>query len=92
MTARELIADRLPYLEMYTDFSSNYTREHIILLMKEYAKEKCLEAIRNTRYKAIEVINKHTVSNELTGEYKCNAAHACRDIQNIKNEDILSNI
>lgn len=49
-------------------------------LMKEFARIKCLEAIKNTRYAAIDVVCQDEVIDEV---------HA---IQNIPNKDVMPEI
>lgn len=53
--------------------------------MQEFARFKCLEAIKNTRYAAIEVIQ----NNFIDREDNVILLSVARDIHNIKNENIM---
>lgn len=63
-----------------------YTQTQIIEeAMKEYARIKCLEAIKNTRHKSVDIIlnNADRYINEDS------FASITRDIQNIPNQDVM---
>lgn len=53
-------------------------------LMKEYACIKCLEAIRNTRHKACEIMEEPVLENE-----EIDYEQIIRDVQNISNRDVM---
>lgn len=77
MTAQEYLIERnLWYTE---DNKIEITNEALATLMGQYAHHKCLEAINNTRYAAIEIVCQDEI---------IDTVHA---IQNIKNEDVLPN-
>lgn len=59
----------------FKELESEYTE-----YAKEYARIKCLEAIRNTRYAAIDIVCQDEVIDEV---------HA---IQNIPNQDVMPDI
>ena len=68
--------------EFYNSIRENKTLEEI---MKEYARIKCLEAIKNTRYRAADIVIEQLSNRNLTLEL-----NACtRDIQNIPNQDVM---
>ena len=54
--------------------------KEIVECMQEYARIKCLEAIKNTRYKAIEIVQ-ISIPNEINGP--------CSAIMNIPNEEVM---
>ncbi len=59
-----------------------------ITAMKEYARIKCLEAIKNTRYSACEIIEEDSYYLD-TLTLSINVQDALRKIQNIPNEDVM---
>lgn len=62
------------------DQSEEWSDEYFDEIM-EYARIKCLEAIKNTRHKACEIVNEY---------YDYNTTSFIEgEIQNIKNEDVL---
>lgn len=61
--------------------------EAIHLCMSEYARLKCLETARNTRYKAIEIL--HECFNHINWEDNLNLGFCERSIQNIRNQDVI---
>ena len=79
MTANEYLIERnLWYTE---DNKIEITNEALAILMSQYAHHKCLEAIRNTRHKAVDI---------LMEEYQqASVSYIANQIQNIKNEDVL---
>ena len=78
-------------LEKYKSKTDHYADqewydENVEKAMIEYANYKCLEAIRNTRYKAIEIVNEHQDS-QFDIDRILN--FIARDIQNIDNKDVI---
>lgn len=74
MTAEEFINQYWP-----DGFPSYFDNIGIQDMMCQFAELKCKEAIRNTRYKAIEIyLEQHEDEQGVT-----------RDIQNIHNQDVL---
>lgn len=69
---------RLKGFEQISDFGVDVLAE----MMKEYARIKCLEAIRNTRYKAQDCLMNYQIGDEIVMEL-------LRDIQNIPNQDVM---
>lgn len=57
-------------------------------LMKEYARIKCLEAIRNSRYAAIDIIQDESYHTG-AGFAECNVEDTIKRIQNIPNQDVM---
>ena len=57
--------------------------------LQQYAHIKCLEAIKNTRYQAIDIIT-HDISSQFNMPVEENDVHALiRNIQNIPNQDVM---
>lgn len=79
MTAEE-------YLK-HKNFSFDF--ETILFLCQEYARIKCLEAIRNVRHKACEIVLEHQDS-QFDVDRILNFIE--RDIQNIPNQDVMPEI
>lgn len=65
--------------EFYNTIKENKTLEEIMI---EFARIKCLEAIRNTRYKAQDCLMNYQIGDEIVMEL-------LRDIQNIPNQDVM---
>lgn len=63
--------------KVYSPDSGEDIFEYIERAMQEYARIKCLEVIRNTRYAAIDIVCQDEVIDEV---------HA---IQNIPNQDVM---
>lgn len=63
-----------------------YTKPEIIKAMQEYARIKCLEAIKNTRHKACEIVLDHQDS-QFDVDRILNFIE--RDIQNIPDKEIM---
>lgn len=82
MTAEELLQ---PY---YYPSSGKVDYQGAIKAMKEYARIKCLEAIKNTRYSACEIIEEDSYYLD-TLTLSINVQDALRKIQNIPNEDVM---
>ena len=86
MTARDVVNHilitnkRLKGFEDISDFGVEVLAE----MMKKYAKEKCLEAIRNTRHKCCDILTQeaHQIDPD-------NLHFLLRDIQNIPNQDVM---
>lgn len=58
-----------------------YIEQLVIEAMRKYARIKCLEAIRNTRHKTVDILMK---------EYQqASVSYIANQIQNIQNEDVL---
>ena len=55
-------------------------------LMKEYARIKCLEAIKNTREKAVDIVE--NIYDPYTPDYNWSNP-VIREIQNIPNQDVM---
>ena len=81
MTAKEFLQ-----IKSWYEINGKYTEQDVIELMQEYARIKCLEAIKNTRHKSIEIVGEYYSKKE-TGEGEC--ALIQRDIQNIPNQDVM---
>lgn len=58
--------------------------------IREYYRLKCLEAIRNTRYAAIEIL--HDNFNHVDWNDDLNLKHCEQDIMNIDNNKVLLNL
>ena len=61
-------------------------------LMKEYARIKCLEAIKKTRYKSIEVLlanDYYNLCKDHTYEIENDHTLPENEIQNISNQDVM---
>ena len=69
--------------EFYNSIRENKTLEEI---MKEYARIKCLEAIKNTRYKSYDLVGYAVTGN---GQIDKILQDVQRSIQNIPNEDVM---
>lgn len=67
--------------EFYNSIQENKTLEEI---MVEYARVKCLEAIKNTRHKACEILIEHA-----SGGTPLTLTNLDRDIMNISNQDVM---
>ncbi len=67
--------------EFYNSIQENKTLEEIMI---EYARVKCLEAIRNTRHKACEILIEHA-----TEDTPLTLTNLDRDIMNIRNQDVM---
>lgn len=59
-----------------------------ITAMKEYARIKCLEAIKNTRYKAIDIIQDEAYHTGV-GFAEANVNDCIKRIQNIPEQDVM---
>ena len=58
--------------------------DYIEQAMREYARIKCLEAIKNTRHKACEILIEHA-----TEDTPLTLTNLDRDIMNIRNQDVM---
>lgn len=58
--------------------------DYIEQAMREYARIKCLEAIKNTRHKACEILIEHA-----SGGTPLTLTNLDRDIMNISNQDVM---
>lgn len=69
--------------EFYNTIKENKTFEEI---MTEFARIKCLEAIKNTRHKSYDLVGFHT-----TGEHNIDTVlqNIQRKIENILNQDVM---
>ena len=65
--------------------------DYIEQAMREYARIKCLEAIRNTRYRVIEIIEEKTNMNVVypAGCFVNTSSGSIRQIQDISNQDVM---
>lgn len=79
MTAKEFIESK-----EWTKDTVHFSINDVIDLMQEYARIKCLEAIRNTRHKACEILIKHA-----TEDAPLTLTSVDRDIMNIPNQDVM---
>lgn len=79
MTARDIINHTLVTNKRLKGFEdvSDFGVDVLVEVITKYAREKCLEAIKNTRYAAIDIVCQEEIIDEV---------HA---IQNIRNEDVL---
>lgn len=68
--------------EFYLLIRENKTIEEIMI---EFARIKCVEAIRNTRYKAIDIINECPRN----GANNVIVEDVTRKIQNISNQEVM---
>lgn len=58
------------------------------ILMQKYACFKCLEAIKNTRHKAVDIIEEEAYyTDSIT--LQVNVQDVIRQIQNISNQDVM---
>jgi len=57
-------------------------------LMTEFARIKCLEAIRNVRHKAIEIIQDESYHTG-AGFAECNVEDTIKRIMNIPNQEVM---
>ena len=80
MTAEELLQ---PY---YYPSSGKVDYQGAKKAMKEYARIKCLEAIKNTRYKSYDLVGYAVTGN---GQIDKILQDVQRSIQNIPNEDVM---
>lgn len=60
--------------------------DDVLILLKEYARIKCLEAIKNTRHKAVEIVEQ--LYNPYTPDYNWSEP-LTRSIHNIPNQDVM---
>lgn len=73
MTAKEFIENTgVSVEEPYS-----YYNQQWLDWMQEYARIKCLDAIRNTRHKACDILTEHTISDSI------------HYIHNIPNQDVM---
>ena len=79
MTAEKILSNQL------WDLTEDQTKK-ILYAMQEYARIKCLEAIKNTRHKACEVVEQ--LYDPYTPDYNWSEP-LTRDIQNIPNQDVM---
>lgn len=81
MTAKEFIENQ----GFTTEEPYSYFNQQWLDWMKEYARIKCLEAIRNTRHKACDTITeKHGYQID-----EDNLPFILKSIQNIPNQDVM---
>ena len=84
MTAQEFL-DNKDWVKDTIHFSI----DDVIELIEEYARIKCLEAIRNTRYAAIDIVTHH-IDCQFNLPVDENDVHdLIRDIQNIPDQDVM---
>ena len=84
MTAQEFL-DNKDWVKDTIHFSI----DDVIELIEEYARIKCLEAIRNTRYAAIDIVTHH-IDSQFNLPVDENDVHdLIRDIQNIPDQDVM---
>lgn len=81
MTAKEFIDSK-----EWTQNTVHFSISDVVDLMQEYARIKCLEAIRNVRHKACEIVLEHQDS-QFDVDRILNFIE--RDIQNIPNQDVI---
>ena len=81
MTAKEFVESK-----EWTQTTVHFNISDVIDLMQEYSRIKCLEAIKNTRHKACEIVQAR--ENNL---WDCDRIlYNCeREIHNIPNEDVM---
>lgn len=72
MTAKEFIDS-----EEWTQTAVHFSISDVIDLMQEYARIKCLETIKNTKYAVIDIVCQDEVIDEVYA------------IQNIPNEEVM---
>lgn len=83
MTTEEVINKIFEENDHMTDYE-----EVIHLCMSEYARIKCLEAIRNVRHKTIEIIQDESYHTG-AGFAECNVEDTIKRIQNIPNKEVM---
>lgn len=70
--------------EYYSLVKTNKSTEQ---LMTEFARLKCFEAIRNTRYKAIDILNESPLGQlHMFSEIRQNLE---KEIENIRNQEVM---
>jgi 5S rRNA maturation endonuclease (ribonuclease M5) len=74
--------------KVYCPDSGEDIFEYIERAMTEYARIKCLEAIKNTRHKAEDIIDIESYYSE-NGTLQVNTREVIRQIQNIPNQDVM---
>ena len=75
--------------KVYSPESGEDIFDYIEKAMREYARIKCLEAIRNTRYAAIDIVTHH-IDSQFNLPVDENDVHdLIRDIQNIPDQDVM---
>lgn len=79
MTAKKVLDKYYPYPNDFHEGCDLYKA------MQEYARIKCLEAIRNTRYAAIEIIQ----NNFTDREENVILLSVAKDVHNIRNENVM---
>ncbi len=87
MTTNEFVDTIFDNKEVPAYFNVNH--RDLRKWLEEYARIKCLEAIKNTRHVACDIITEHTVTHPYTLDVTCDPTDCTRDIQNIKNKDVL---
>lgn len=83
MTAKEILDKYYPYPNDFHEDCDVYKA------MQEYARIKCFEAIKKTRYKVTEVLNNIWVSYNGQLIEVSDFNDIVRDIQNIRNQDAM---
>ena len=84
MTAKEFVESK-----EWTQTTVHFNISDVIDLMQEYARIKCLEAIKNTRYKAIEIIDRNINVEICLPIQEEDYNNLINNIQNIPNENVM---
>lgn len=58
-------------------------------LMKEYARFKCLEAIENTRYATVKILQDESYPSVVLDYDEADVEECIKKIQNIPNQDVM---
>ena len=86
--AEEILNKYKNNTDHYAD--QEFDEQNILKAMEEYANYKCLEAIRNTRHTAIEIIQQNIFQPKITSNGKTiEVDRTIRDIMNIDNKDVM---
>lgn len=85
---KELLENYRSVTDHYAD--QEWHDENVEKAMREYAEYYSKLAIRNTRYKAIDIIQKNVYHSKIPSSGKTvDVDRVIRDIQNIDNKEIL---
>lgn len=92
MTAEEFI--HLEYQKAYSQTKPGetypvYPTDYLFPLIQEYARIKCLEAIKNTRHRCIEVLEQNSYYDEISNYKNRDMVKTISEIQNIPNQDVM---
>ena len=82
MTAKQVLDKYYPYPNDFHEDCDIYKA------MQEFARIKCLEAIKNTCYNIVDIINEVSYYNDYL-EHLGNIDSIISRIQNIRNQDVM---